>query len=107
VALATPGDHGQPQSIHQVLTRLYADGDDIQAAIEAPRIRHDSGLEVMIEDRVPEEWLTEIEAAGFGITKIGPWSRLAGGVNAIQRHPDGLMFAGADPRRSSYAVTAD
>jgi gamma-glutamyltranspeptidase/glutathione hydrolase len=107
VAIATPGDHGQPQSIHQVLTRLYADGDDIQAAIEAPRIRHDSGLEVMIEDRVPEEWLTEIEAAGFGITKIGPWSRLAGGVNAIQRHPDGLMFAGADPRRSSYAVTAD
>lgn len=107
VAIATPGDHGQPQTIHQVLTRLYADGDDIQAAIEAPRIRHDSGPEVMIEDRIPEEWLTEIEAAGFQIARIGSWSRLAGGVNAILRRSDGLMFAGADPRRACYAITAD
>ena len=37
----------------------------------------------------------------------GAWSRLAGGVNAIQRRADGLMLAGADPRRASYALTAE
>lgn len=107
VAIATPGDHGQPQTIHQVLTRLYADGDNIQAAIEAPRLRHDGGVEVMVEDRAPQSWIDEIAAAGFSVARIGPWSRLAGGVNAIRRTDDNLMMAGADPRRSSYAIAAD
>jgi len=107
VAIATPGDHGQPQTIHQVLTRLYAEGDNIQAAIEAPRIRHDSGLQVMVEDRVPPAWIEEIRAAGYEVAKIGPWSRLAGGVNAIYRADNGQAMAGADPRRASYAITAD
>ncbi len=108
LAIATPGDHGQPQTIHQVLTRVYAEGLHLQAAIEAPRLRHDDGRRVMIEDRAPWDWRDEIVAAGFEVQDIGSWSRLAGGVNAIQRrHPDGLLFAGADPRRASYAVTAD
>lgn len=107
VAIATPGDHGQPQTIHQLLTRLFAEGFDLQAAIEAPRLRHDAGRCVMIEDRAPPEWISEIESCGFAVERIGPWSRLAGGVNAIQRQADGLLLAGADPRRASYAVTAD
>jgi gamma-glutamyltranspeptidase/glutathione hydrolase len=107
VAIATPGDHGQPQTIHQVLTRLYAEGDNIQAAIEAPRIRCDGGDVVMVEDRVPPAWIAEIEVEGYSVQRIGAWSRLAGGVNAIQRRPDGLMLAGADPRRASYALTAE
>ena len=90
-----------------MLTRIHAEGYNLQAAIEAPRLRHDGGRQVMVEDRAPREWIDEIERAGFEVQYIGPWSRLAGGVNAIQRHPDGLLLAGADPRRASYAVTAD
>jgi gamma-glutamyltranspeptidase/glutathione hydrolase len=107
MAIATPGDHGQPQAIFQVLTRHYAEGFHLQAAIEAPRIRHDAGVKVMVEDRAPLEWIEEIRGAGYEVSMIGPWSRLAGGVNAISRNPDGLLLAGADPRRASYAITAD
>lgn len=107
MAIATPGDHGQPQIIFQVLTRHYAESFNLQAAVEAPRIRHDSGSTVMVEDRVPAAWIDTIRRAGLQVTKVGEWSRLAGGVNAIRRFPDGLLMAAADPRRASYAVTAD
>jgi gamma-glutamyltranspeptidase/glutathione hydrolase len=107
IAIATPGDHGQPQSIFQVLLRMFAEGHHIQAAIEAPRLRHDGGSTVMLEDRAPAAWAEAIRTAGYDVSDVGPWSRLMGGVNAIQRRADGLLMAGADPRRASYAVTAD
>jgi len=62
MAIATPGDHGQPQSIFQVLVKTYGEGMNIQAAIEAPRIRHDSGSELMLESRVPDQWMHAVDA---------------------------------------------
>jgi gamma-glutamyltranspeptidase len=106
IAIATPGDHGQPQAIAQVLRRHLEQGLDIQAAIEWPRIRHDSGDDVMLEDRCPPAWDGLLRASGWSPRRVGPWSRLMGGVNAIVRQPDGLMMGGADPRRSSYALAA-
>jgi gamma-glutamyltranspeptidase/glutathione hydrolase len=44
---------------------------------------------------------------GYEMEYVGSWSRVMGGANAILRMPDGLLMAGADPRRSSYAVAAD
>jgi len=107
MAIATPGDHGQPQTIMQVLLRHLGEGLDVQAAIEAPRLRHDEGTAVMVEDRAPSQWREEIEAEGYAVESVGPWSRLMGGVNAIARHGEDPMMAGADPRRASYAVAAD
>lgn len=104
IAIATPGDHGQPQAIAQVLHRHVEQGLDIQAAIEWPRMRHDAGGEVMLEDRCPASWDAMLQAAGWTPRRVGPWSRLMGGVNAIVRRPDGLLMGGADPRRSSYAL---
>jgi gamma-glutamyltranspeptidase/glutathione hydrolase len=106
MAIATPGDHGQPQSIFQVLVKTYGEGMNIQAAIEAPRMRHDTGSEMMLESRVPEPWLRAVDALGLARKEVGAWSRLMGGVNAIQRQADGTLLSGADPRRSCYAVTA-
>jgi gamma-glutamyltranspeptidase / glutathione hydrolase len=105
-AIATPGDHGQPQTLALVLRRHFEQGLDIQAAIEWPRMRHDSGREVMLEDRCPAAWDAMLTSAGFSVRHVGPWSRLMGGVNAIVRRSDGLLMGGADPRRSSYAVCA-
>lgn len=106
VAIATPGDHGQPQGLFQVLTALYDGEADLQEAIEAPRMRHDAGIDVWVEARAPRAWLMAIESAGLRPVDVGPWSRLMGGVNAIQRRPDGLLLAGGDPRRASWAVCA-
>lgn len=106
LAMATPGDHGQPQTLFQVLRRMLEQGLDVQSAIEWPRLRHDSGREVMLEDRCPPSWDAMLSSAGWTPRRVGPWSRLMGGVNAIVRRPDGLMMGGADPRRSSYALAA-
>lgn len=106
IAIATPGDHGQPQTLAQVLRRHLEQGLDIQAAVEWPRLRHDTGPEVMLEDRLPPSWDAVLAGSGWRPRRVGPWSRLMGGVNAIVRQPDGLLMGGADPRRSSYALAA-
>ncbi|TWS95685.1 gamma-glutamyltransferase family protein [Reyranella sp. CPCC 100927] len=105
MAIATPGDHGQPQSLFQVMRRHVEQGLDIQTAIEWPRLRHDSGREVMLEQRCPAAWDDALVARGWTVRRVERWSRLMGGVNAIVRH-DGLLMGGADPRRSSYAIAA-
>ena len=105
MAIATPGDHGQPQSIYQVLRHVFVDGLSIQDAIERPRLRHDQGKVVMIEDRAPTAWREQLQSSGYSIHEVGSWSRLMGGVNAVHRLSENVWGAGADPRRSSYAVT--
>lgn len=106
MVLATPGDHGQPQTLYQVLRHVYESGLSVQEAIEYPRIRHDRGREIMIESRCPAHWSRTLEAAGYEINDLGPWARKMGGVNAIRRTRDGVLMAGADPRRSAYAIPA-
>ncbi len=103
-ALATPGDHGQPQTLAQILIAVLDRGLDIQEAVEAPRIRHDSGTKVMYEDRLPEDAVRPLASAGYALDNVGPWSRVMGGANAIQCLPNGTRMAGADPRRASYAI---
>ena len=104
LAIATPGDHGQPQTLAQVILNVWQRGMDIQEAIEAPRIRHDVGLEVLYENRIEEQFLHSLMQNGYKISDMGSWSRLMGGVNAIYC-PNGIVkMAGADPRRASYAV---
>ena len=61
LAIATPGDHGQPQSLAQVINLLWEGGMDIQQAIEAPRVRHDSGREILYENRLDAELLAPFE----------------------------------------------
>ncbi|MDF0599680.1 gamma-glutamyltransferase [Psychromarinibacter sp. C21-152] len=104
MTLATPGDHGQPQSLYQILRRHYEQGLDVQQAVEWPRLRHDTGDTVLLEDRCPEAWDAALTAEGWQVSRVGPWSRLMGGANVISRQPDGLLMGGADPRRSCYAV---
>lgn len=104
MTLATPGDHGQPQSLYQILRRHYEQGLDIQQAVEWPRIRHDTGDTVLLEDRCPAAWDDLLKDAGWRVRRVGAWSRLMGGANAIARQPDGLLMGGADPRRSGYAL---
>lgn len=103
-ALATPGDHGQPQTLAQVLHNAMAEGMDIQEALEAPRIRHDEGRVVMHESRIPDEALAPLRTAGFALEDAGAWSRMMGGVNAIQCLSSGLRLGAGDPRRACYAI---
>lgn len=102
--LATPGDHGQPQTLAQVLYRLLERGMDIQEAIETPRIRHDGGDEVLYENRLDQPIVSSLEAHGYRARDVGAWARVLGGVNAIDLPSDQVRMGGADPRRACYAI---
>ncbi|NIR31457.1 MAG: hypothetical protein GWN84_19525, partial [Gammaproteobacteria bacterium] len=104
LAVATPGDHGQPQTLAQVIVNLLDRGMNIQEAIEAPRIRHDGGTALMHESRMDPQALAPLHASGYELEDVGPWSRLMGGVNAIHILDNGVRLGGADPRRASYAI---
>lgn len=88
----------------QVLRNIYVEGLSVQAAIESPRIRHDYGSVVMVEERATRELLSSINDAGHALEVLPPWSPKMGGVTVIQRSPEGTLMGGGDPRRSSYAV---
>ena len=44
LVIATPGDHGQPQTIFQIINFIYTQKYKIQKAINLPRIRHNTEI---------------------------------------------------------------
>ena len=106
VVIATPGDHGQPQSIYQVLCHVYEGRLNLQEANEAPRVRHDEGAVLVAEDGIPQERLRGVQQAGYVIRRAGRFARVMGGMNAIRVLTEGVRQGAADPRRDSYCAAA-
>jgi gamma-glutamyltranspeptidase/glutathione hydrolase len=87
-----------------------------QAAIEAPRFATYSYPgsfephayqpdELRIERRLAEEVGDTLADKGHKIVLWPDWTWKAGGVCAITiDHTSGVLAAGADPRRTSYAI---
>jgi len=115
MAIGTPGGDVQPQAMLQVLLNRIEFGMNPQEATEAPRVatysfpsswspnRYYPGVSAG-EDRIPDAVFDRLTERGHRMQR---WQRLhrAGGVNTVVRDPEtGLMEAGADPRRESYAV---
>jgi len=113
LAISTPGGDSQDQQILNVLLEMIVFGNDIQEAIEAPRINslhpfgsfdsHPSEPGVLeIENRVPEATRTELIARGHKLKVLGPYS-MSTGVVAVGVDPkNGTLRGGADPRRERY-----
>jgi gamma-glutamyltranspeptidase len=109
----TPGGDGQPQWNLQVITGLIDVGLDVQAAIEAPRWTSwpgtdpstlENSFELRVEDRVPAEVISGLEAKGHLVRKTGPWGG-GGSAQAIARDPDTrVLAAGSDPRVEGCAA---
>lgn len=104
VVLGTPGGTGQTQSIAQILINLFEFGMDIQEAIEAPRWRSETETELAVENRIPEAVLNDLKQRGHNVKAIAAWSPSMGGAEAIVIRDNGVLLAGADPRRDGYAV---
>ena len=105
LAIGTPGSYGIHQTTAQMLLNVLLFGMNVQEAIEAPRFRVMSGKEVVVEDRVATDVRRELEGKGHEITPIGDWSIEVGGGQGISIDTEsGVMMAGGDPRRDSYAL---
>lgn len=116
MAFGTPGGDVQIQAMLQVLLNVDRFGMDIQSAIEAPRFAtysfpswfapnaYHPGL-LAIESRFDPATLRELESRGHRLQHWPAFSWRAGGVCAVCKNQDeGVLHAGADPRRAGYAL---
>lgn len=96
----------------QVLVNLIDFGLNLQDAIAAPRFRWADDVEdrlpariLRMESRIPSTTREVLEAQGYEIEMLGPWTLRVGGVQGILMDRATGWIAGAgDPRRNSYAI---
>jgi len=96
VALGSPGGAHIPTATLQVLLNLAADGDDLAAAVERPRLHHQWQPDRLVHEAGALSTAAAAELAGRGhalrmATKLGE-------VHAVLRRRDGSFAVAADPR---------
>jgi gamma-glutamyltranspeptidase / glutathione hydrolase len=109
----TPGGETIGQTEFQVLVNLIDFDLPVQQAIEAPRFSLDAdpnfykpgaAITVNIENRTPEATLNALRAMGHKLTVEPGWGSI-GHMQAVRVDlKTGAMTAGADPRRTGYAM---
>ena len=103
MAYGTMGGEGQPQTQAMIYTRHINYGQELQAAVTAPRwlLGRTWGAVAMnlrIENRFPEEVIAALRAAGHDLEVVGPFDEVMGHAGALLRHPSGIIEGAADPR---------
>ena len=108
-----PGGDDQAQANLQIVLNLLVWGMNPQQAVEAPRFSTQTLVnsfwprvyrpgQLNVEAGIPEHTRRELRALGHAVSEIG-----ACGVGAVvtSRDPEtGVLSAGADPRRPTYAL---
>ena len=110
----TPGGETIGQTEFEMLVNLIDFHLPVQQAVESPRFAVDAkpnfykpGAEISItvEDRVPAASLAQLEKMGHHMKPAGAFTAAVGGMQAIViDQQTGAMTAGADPRRTGYAI---
>jgi len=113
MTVGCPGGDDQAQADLQLVLNLVAFGMNPQQAVEAPRFATQTLVnsfyprvykpgQLNVEPGIPESTRAELRALGHTVTEIG-----ACGIGAVVTRRDpatGVLSAGADPRRPTYAL---
>jgi gamma-glutamyltranspeptidase/glutathione hydrolase len=113
MTIGCPGGDDQTQADLQLLLNLLVFGMNPQQAVEAPRFSTQSLVnsfyprvslpgQLNVEPGIPEPTRAELRALGHAVVEAG-----ASGIGAVVTHRDpesGVLSAGADPRRPTYAL---
>ena len=104
--IGTPGSYGILQTTPQMIMNVIDHDMNIQAAIEAPRVKATSpGTLVDVETRIGEDVLLELAQMGHRLNRLGSWSaEVGGGQGILVDAENGAFMGGADPRRDGYAL---
>lgn len=103
----TMGGDGQPQTQAALFTRYAHFGQELQAAVSAPRwllgrTWGDQTTELRIEPGFPDEVIAGLKKAGHKVAIVEPYSDIMGHAGAIVMHTEGdlagLREGAADPR---------
>jgi gamma-glutamyltranspeptidase/glutathione hydrolase len=95
------GGSMQAQGHAQFVINHLVFGMDIQAAQDAGRFRHNSGVRLVVESVIPESVIAELKKMGHevSVARAGQF----GGSQAIIRLLHGYV-AGSDPRKDGHAA---
>ena len=115
MVLSTPGGDNQDQALLQVLLNVIEFGMNPQEAVEAPRFdtqHYVSSFDdheflpgsLNIESRVSLKTIQELSQKGHKVRVQSEWGTLSAPTVIIYDPKTGVAAAGADPRRSRYAV---
>jgi gamma-glutamyltranspeptidase/glutathione hydrolase len=105
LAVGTPGGDGQTHTIVQVLNNIQLFGMTPQEAIDAPRLRRLGDGSLAIEDGVPAEVRSALEARGYTVhARSGATAEFGGAQAVLVDHIAGRRRAGADRRREGWAL---
>jgi gamma-glutamyltranspeptidase / glutathione hydrolase len=92
----------------QVVSALIDDGLDPQAALDRPRFYLEEGdpaARISVEPEIPEATRRELERLGHRLAVRSGWQRLMFGKGQIiRRSPDGVLWAGSEPRADGCAL---
>jgi gamma-glutamyltranspeptidase/glutathione hydrolase len=99
----TMGGEGQPQTQAAVFTRHVLFGQELQAAVTAPRwvlgrTWGATSTNLKLEDRFDPGVVEALRRAGHDVEMVAPFTDLMGHAGAVLRLPSGLLEGAADPR---------
>jgi gamma-glutamyltranspeptidase/glutathione hydrolase len=114
MTVGCPGGDDQAQANLQLILNVLVFGMNPQQAVEAPRFATQTLVnsfwpraykpgQLNVERAIPEGTRTQLRALGHQVTEIG-----ACGIGAVVARRDsrtGVLSAGADPRRPTYALS--
>jgi gamma-glutamyltranspeptidase/glutathione hydrolase len=101
--LGVVGGPMQPQGQVQVISHLVDHRRDAQAALDAPRIVWLGGDTVGLEAGFTPAVAEALRDAGFDVLQEPVPADAVGVGQVVQRHGDGWLEGGADPRRDGIA----
>lgn len=115
MVLSTPGGDNQDQALLQVFLNVIEFGMNPQEAVESPRFdtqHYVSSFDdheflpgsLNVESRVSLKTITELSNKGHKVKVQSEWGTLSAPTVIIYDPKNGVSSAGADPRRSRYAV---
>ena len=109
MAYGTMGGEGQPQTQAALFSRYARYGDDLQAAISAPRwllgrTWGEASTSLKIEDGFAPDLYAALAGAGHAVERVGGPTAIMGHAGALVRHADGRIEGASDPRSDGEAA---
>ena len=99
----TMGGEGQPQTQAAVFARHILFGQELQAAVTAPRwllgrTWGAASTNLKLESRFDPSVIEALRKAGHDVEVMAPFTDIMGHAGGIVRHPSGVLEGAADPR---------
>jgi gamma-glutamyltranspeptidase / glutathione hydrolase len=95
------GGYMQPQGQLQIMRNMFEREQDPQEAVDAPRLRVTSGVQLDLEPHYDLAIRADLEARGHAVSTLERFD--AGGAQIVMRTDDGFAAA-SDPRKDGCAI---